>query len=121
MSLAPGPDPVKTDPRDAERIAQLLRTGWFQPVRCKSVWSQERRALLGTRNALVGGITRLELLVRGILRNLGLVSIARHASSRGPAPCIERGVRASDAGEDGDHVRLRPRFPPICHISNSSE
>lgn len=64
--------PVKTDRRDAEGIAHLLRMGWFQPVHCKSVPSQETRALLGSRNALVGGITRLELSVRGILRNFGL-------------------------------------------------
>ena len=64
--------PVKTDRRDAEGIAHLLRMGWFQPVHCKSVASQEKRALLGSRNALAGGIIRLELSVRGILRNFGL-------------------------------------------------
>ena len=64
--------PVKTDRRDAEGIAHLLRMGWFQPVHCKSVASQEKRALLGSRNALAGGIIRPELSVRGILRNFGL-------------------------------------------------
>ena len=64
--------PVKTDRRDAEGIAQLLRMGWFQPVHCKSVASQEKRALLTSRSALVEGLTRLELSVRGILRNFGL-------------------------------------------------
>ncbi len=64
--------PVKTDRRDAEGIAHLLRMGWFQPVHCKSVASQEKRALLGSRNTLVEGVKRLELSVRGILRNFGL-------------------------------------------------
>ena len=64
--------PVKTDRRDAEGIAHLVRMGWFQPVHCKSVASQEKRALLRSRNALVEGIMRLELSVRGILRNFGL-------------------------------------------------
>ena len=64
--------PVKTDRRDAEGIAQLLRMGWFQPVHCKSVASQEKRALLTSRSALVEGLTRLELSARGILRNFGL-------------------------------------------------
>ncbi len=64
--------PVKTDRRDAEGIAQFLRMGWFQPVHCKSVASQEKRALLTSRSALVEGLTRLELSVRGILRNFGL-------------------------------------------------
>ena len=52
--------------------AHLLRMGWFQPVHCKSVASQEKRALLTSRSALVEGLTRLELSVRGILRNFGL-------------------------------------------------
>ncbi len=64
--------PVKTDRRDAEGIAHLLRMGWFQPVHCKSVASQEKRALPTSRSALVEGLTRLELSVRGLLRNFGL-------------------------------------------------
>ncbi|HBQ36576.1 MAG TPA: hypothetical protein DD729_07045 [Rhodobacteraceae bacterium] len=38
--------PIKTDRRDAEGIARLLRMGWFRPVHCKSIYSQETRALL---------------------------------------------------------------------------
>ena len=64
--------PVNTDRRDAEGIAHLLRMGWFQPVHCKSVASQEKRALLTSRSALVEGLARLELSLRGILRNFGL-------------------------------------------------
>ena len=44
----------------------------LQPVHCKSVASQEKRALLTSRSALVEGLTRLELSARGILRNFGL-------------------------------------------------
>ncbi len=64
--------PVKTDRRDAEGIARLLRTGWFQPVHCRPVASREKRALPGSRNALAEGLTRPGLPVRGILRNFGL-------------------------------------------------
>ncbi len=64
--------PVRTDRRDAEGIAQLLRTGWFQPVHCRPVASRETRALPGSRNALAEGLTRPGLPVRGILRNFGL-------------------------------------------------
>ncbi len=41
--------PVKTDRRDAEGIARLLRMGWFRPVHCKSISAQELRALLSRR------------------------------------------------------------------------
>jgi transposase len=51
--------PVKTDRKDAHRlalapkrslgIAQLMRLGWFRPVHCKSILAQETRALLTAR------------------------------------------------------------------------
>lgn len=43
---------VKTDRNDARGIAHLMRMGWFRPVHCKSVISQEVRALLTTRKLL---------------------------------------------------------------------
>lgn len=64
--------PIKTDRRDALGIAQLLRMGWFRPVHCKSVSSQEIRALLATRKTLQGGAIAIELSMRGLLRGFGL-------------------------------------------------
>jgi transposase len=64
--------PVKTDRRDAEGIAQLLRMGWFRPVHCKSVSAQEMRALLSTRKTLQKAILDIEGSLRGVLRNFGL-------------------------------------------------
>ena len=98
--------PVKTDRRDAEGIAHLLRMGWFQPVHCKSVPSQETRALLGSRNALVEGIIRLELSVRGILRNFGL-KLGR--VSKG---CWEERVRELSS----DNAMLSDAVAPILRL-----
>lgn len=64
--------PVKTDRRDAEGIARLLRMGWFRPVHCKSVSAQELRALLSTRRALQKAVLDIEQSLRGVLRNFGL-------------------------------------------------
>ena len=64
--------PIKTDRRDAEGIARLLQMGWFRPVHCKSISSQETRALLNSRKTLKQAIMNLELSVRGLLRNFGL-------------------------------------------------
>ena len=64
--------PIKTDRRDALGIAQLLRMGWFRPVHCKSVSSQEIRALLAARKALQEGAIAIELSMRGLLRGFGL-------------------------------------------------
>ena len=64
--------PIKTDRRDAEGIARLLLMGWFRPVHCKSVSSQEMRALLTSRRSLVDALTDMELSLRGVLRNFGL-------------------------------------------------
>ncbi len=63
---------VKTDRKDARCIAQLLRMGWFRPVHCKSVGSQEVRALLVARKLLLGKLLDIESSIRGILRGFGL-------------------------------------------------
>ena len=63
---------VKTDRKDARGIAQLMRMGWFRPVHCKSVGSQEIRALLVGRKLLLGKLLDVEFSIRGILRGFGL-------------------------------------------------
>ena len=64
--------PIKTDRRDAEGIARLLQLGWFRPVHCKTVSSQERRALLTSRKSVKEALIAMELSLRGVLRNFGL-------------------------------------------------
>ena len=64
--------PIKTDRRDAEGIARLLQMGWFRPVHCKTVSSQEMRALLTSRKSVKNAIINMELSLRGVLRNFGL-------------------------------------------------
>jgi transposase len=64
--------PVKTDRTDARGIAQLMRLGWFRPVWCKSLSSQETRALLAARRLLKSKLKAIELSLRGLLRNFGL-------------------------------------------------
>lgn len=64
--------PVKTDRKDAEGIAQLMRLGWFRAVHCKSLPAQEVRALLTARKLIQGKLHDVEMSVRGILRGFGL-------------------------------------------------
>ena len=64
--------PIKTDRRDAEGIARLLQMGWFRPVHCKAVSSQEMRALLTSRKSVKDALINIELSLRGVLRNFGL-------------------------------------------------
>ena len=45
--------------------------GWYRPVHCKSVSSQEMRALT-SRRSLVDVLVNMELSLRGVLRNFGL-------------------------------------------------
>lgn len=63
---------VKTDRRDARGIAQLLRMGWYRPVHCKTLPSQEVRAIITARKTLLGKLIDIELSMRGILRGFGL-------------------------------------------------
>jgi transposase len=63
---------IKTDRRDARGIAQLLRMGWYRPVHCKTLLSQEVRAIITARKTLLGKLIDIELSMRGILRGFGL-------------------------------------------------
>lgn len=63
---------VKTDRRDARGIAHLLRMGWYRPVHCKTLPSQEVRAIITARKTLLGKLIDIELSMRGILRGFGL-------------------------------------------------
>ena len=63
---------VKTDRKDAQGIAQLMRLGWFRAVHCKSLPAQEVRALLTARKLIQGKRHDVEMSVRGILRGFGL-------------------------------------------------
>lgn len=44
---------IKSDRSDAEALAQLARTGWFQEVRIKSEESDRLRLLLSARERLI--------------------------------------------------------------------
>ena len=63
---------TKTDRRDARGIAQLLPMGWYRPVHCKTLPSQEVRAIITARKTLLGKLIDIELSMRGILRGFGL-------------------------------------------------
>jgi transposase len=64
--------PVKTDRKDAQGIAELMRLGWFRPVHCKSMEAQETRAMLTARKLVQKGLHEVESSLRGILRGFGL-------------------------------------------------
>jgi len=62
----------KTDKNDARGIAQILRTGWFNPVHMKSREAHGQRALLSSRKALLNKTIDLANEVRGLLKIFGL-------------------------------------------------
>jgi transposase len=63
---------VKTDRKDAFRIAEVMRLGWFRPVHCKSREAQEIRAMLTARRLVKSKLRDVESSLRGILRGFGL-------------------------------------------------
>ena len=89
--------PIKTDRRDAEGIARLLQMGWFRPVHCKAVSSQEMRALLTSRRSVKDALINMELSLRGVLRNFGL-KLGQVSKGRYEAPRSGAGRRQRDAG-----------------------
>jgi transposase len=62
----------KTDKHDARGIAQLLRSGWYNPVHIKSMDSHRVRALLTSRRAVLAKCVDLENEIRGIFKIFGL-------------------------------------------------
>jgi transposase len=65
--------PNKTDRNDAAGLAQIIRTGWFKPVRIKSRSSYELRSLLAAREVLVRSRVQIENEIRGLLRTFGVL------------------------------------------------
>lgn len=64
--------PVKTDRKDAQGIAQLVRLGWFRSVHCKTLPAQEVRAQLTARKLVQSKQHDVQMSLRGILRGFGL-------------------------------------------------
>ena len=62
----------KSDPHDAEGLAQLARTGWFKAVRIKGEATHIARAQLKIREQLVGAHRSMANQLRGLLKLFGL-------------------------------------------------
>ena len=62
----------KSDPHDAEGLAQLARTGWFKAVRIKGEATHIARAQLKIRAQLVGAHRAMANQLRGLLKLFGL-------------------------------------------------
>lgn len=63
----------KTDANDAFGLAQIVRTGWYQPVDMKSMESHKLRLLVAARARLVSMRTALYSQIRGLLKTFGVV------------------------------------------------
>ncbi len=62
----------KTDPNDAEGLAQLARTGWYKQIHIKDQTTHLDRALLRVRHQLVKTKVDLVNQLRGLLKLFGL-------------------------------------------------
>lgn len=62
----------KSDPHDAEGLAQMARTGWFKAVRIKDETTHMDRARLKIREQLIGARQAIAGQLRGLLKLFGL-------------------------------------------------
>jgi transposase len=62
----------KSDPHDAEGLAQMARTGWFKAIRIKAEATHMDRARLKIRDQLVASRVALAGQLRGLLKLFGL-------------------------------------------------
>lgn len=88
--------PNKSDKADAEGLAHLARTGWYQEVHVKSEASDRLRTLIGARDRLLRIRKDIEGHVRGVLKTYGIrlapVTAARNrASFRGQLQAVAEG------------------------------
>ena len=63
----------KSDRNDAAGIARIIQCGWYKEVQVKRLSCHEIQAVLNSRAQLVKIKTDLENLIRGLLKNQGLV------------------------------------------------
>jgi transposase len=92
----------KTDKNDARCIAQLVRSGWYNPVHIKGRTSHLERALLTSRKTALNKCLDLENEIRGLLKAFGIrlpKAIKRYN--------FDREVRAIIEADEGlSHVLL---------------
>jgi transposase len=62
----------KSDPHDAEGLAQMARTGWFKAVRIKAEATHMDRARLKIREQLIASRLAMAGQLRGLLKLFGL-------------------------------------------------
>ncbi|MDO9222115.1 MAG: IS110 family transposase [Caulobacter sp.] len=62
----------KSDPHDAEGLAQMARTGWFKQVRIKAEATHMDRASLKIREQLIAARQSIAGQLRGLLKLFGL-------------------------------------------------
>ena len=62
----------KSDPHDAEGLAQMARTGWFKAVRIKAEATHMDRAQLKIREQLISSRNAMANQLRGLLKLFGL-------------------------------------------------
>ena len=82
----------KTDKNDARGIAQVVRTGWYQPVHMKSRESHYIRAMLSSRKAVLRKCVDLENEIRGLFKTFGIrlpSTLAHHRFDDTVRPLIE--------------------------------
>lgn len=89
--------PNKSDKADAEGLAHLARSGWYQEVHVKSEVSDRLRTLIGARDRLLRIRRDIEGHVRGVLKTYG-IRLAPVTSARNRAGFRDQ-VQALTAGD----------------------
>lgn len=63
----------KSDPNDAQGLAEIVRSGWYREVQVKSQSAYQLQGLVGARAQLVKTKIDLGNQIRGLLRTFGLL------------------------------------------------
>ena len=101
----------KTDRNDARGLAQLVRSGWYEPVAVKSIAIYRVRAILVAREQIVGMCTALIDKIKGLAKSFGVIV------GFGKAGAFDRAVRRA---MPDDPICLRHLRDPARHAERSA-
>jgi transposase len=96
----------KTDRKDAQGLARIVRTGWYKEVHVRAPESQQARHLLAGRALLVAQRVDLENQLRGLLKGYGLV--VGRVGQKGFGPRVEELI--------GDEPALQAVIGPLLAV-----
>lgn len=118
----------KTDRIDAQKLAQICRTGWYTKVHRKSSRARELRSFLTARKQLVESANAIASSIQGILKAHGIIVSRRgnyveqvKLELKGCSPTVRSAVAPLLSSYKQLHDRQKKMYKQLDKIAESNE